>query len=421
MSSMVCLNGCGARRIDKQLGSEKTWQEYVANMVEVFREVKRVLRKDGTLWLNMGDIYGGYSENCGDEVPVWNYSSNFGDKRGRNTGVQGDFETGLPKGNLCGIPWRLAFALQEDGWILRQEIVWIKRSPMRESVQNRCTKAHEHIFLFAQTASDYYYDIEAVKVPSKTGHFKLGSKLDDSRHDHNSAGVAKPTSTSNILSWWDLPAGGYSGMHMATFPASLPRRCILAGTSEYGACSKCGTPWVRVTEKRKVYRERPNDTKRKPAGYDKPIGRYADVPGQPPNSARRSMEVGNTIANTTAAPEVVTLGWKPGCVCKDPSTGDAYEVRPCIVLDVFVGSGTTVAVAVELGRWGWGTDLSETYLRDNAIPRIEGSLLAVPALHHLLPRKDVERVTVMRGEEAAVEGDEPENEVDDEGNVVSYE
>ena len=166
MSARECP--CGARRIDAQLGLEETPDAYVANMVAVFRAVRRVLRDDGTLWLNLGDSYSGAAggNNRGE-------GAGGGKERGKAMGFgtlpkRKDLEGGLKHKDLAGIPWRVAFALQADGWWLRQDIIWHKPNPMPESVADRCTKAHEYIFLLTKSAR-YYYDNEAVKERAEKG------------------------------------------------------------------------------------------------------------------------------------------------------------------------------------------------------------------------------------------------------------
>jgi len=153
----VCKK-CSAKRIDKQLGLEETPEEYVIKMVEVFREIKRVLKDDGTLWLNLGDSY---SQTRWSDTPSTTGIS------GKHSDIVSERITGLPPKNLVGIPWRVAFALQADGWYLRQDIIWHKPNPMPESVQDRCTKAHEYIFLLTKSAK-YFYDVDAVREPCET-------------------------------------------------------------------------------------------------------------------------------------------------------------------------------------------------------------------------------------------------------------
>jgi len=198
---------CGARRIDSQLGLEATPQEYVASMVEVFREVRRVLRKDGTLWINLGDSYAS-AGGTGDTTSGFN-ERYFGG--GSREGKQGQINAQRPmraRGNLkpkdlVGIPWRVAFALQEDGWYLRSDIIWSKPNPMPESVTDRPTKAHEYLFLLTKGPT-YYYDADAIR---ETG---------------NPAGRNKRTV-------WEIATQPYPEAHFATYPEALIEPCIKAG------------------------------------------------------------------------------------------------------------------------------------------------------------------------------------------------
>ena len=191
---------------DGQLGLEDTPADHVANMVDVFREVRRVLREDGTLWLNYGDTYAA-------------------------TG------SGLKPKDLCGIPWRVAFALQEDGWWLRQDIIWHKPNPMPESCTDRCTKSHEYIFLLAKSPR-YYYDADAVREPNSDPtrtNFERGVKLDKSRKDLASwSKPYKPAAGRNLSSVWNIPVISYPGAHFATFPHDLVKPCIMAGCPDGG-------------------------------------------------------------------------------------------------------------------------------------------------------------------------------------------
>jgi len=218
---------CGATRIDKQLGLEPTQEEYVTKMVEIFREVRRVLRKDGTLWLNLGDSYAG---NCSQASN--NGRAGFGtvretliDRKGQN----------LKPKDLVGIPWRVAFALQADGWYLRQDIIWAKPNPMPESVTDRCTKSHEYIFLMTKSGK-YYYNNEAVKETARTKPHKPGwqSSVSD-RNDRS------PDNEANNREWavdglvnrrsvWTVTTKPYKDAHFATFPPDLIEPCILAGS-----------------------------------------------------------------------------------------------------------------------------------------------------------------------------------------------
>ena len=214
-----------------QLGLEKTPEEYVAKIVEVFREVRRVLRKDGTLWLNLGDSYaGGGKGNYGSGL-----STHGGTVAKHAKGSDFPVPDGLKHKDLVGIPWRVAFALQADGWYLRQDIIWAKPNPMPESVTDRCTKAHEYIFLLAKSQK-YYYDAEAVKEQSSGlpgGCFGNGAaEVGRLRHD---AGRPRPAESGfrNRRSVWTIttkPMQWPKGQaHFATFPPDLIEPMIKAG------------------------------------------------------------------------------------------------------------------------------------------------------------------------------------------------
>lgn len=241
-----------------QLGLERTPEEYVARMVEVFREVRRVLRPDGTLWMNMGD---GYAANRSYQVPDSKHVD-VGNSKASSV------PPGLKPKDLVGIPWRLAFALQADGWWLRSDIVWAKKNCMPESVTDRPTRSHEYVFLLSKRAT-YYYDAEAITEES-VGRERFGNWIDGrpcpDRNDNGHQDLT-PTTTRNRRSVWTIATQPYPDAHFATYPEDLVRPCVRAG------CPKGG-----------------------------------------------------------------------------------------IVFDPFVGSGTTVKVAVEEGRRGVGMDLSAKYL-----------------------------------------------------------
>lgn len=248
-----------------QIGLEETPAEFIARLVDVFREVRRVLRDDGTAWVNMGDSYATDSKwggsTGGKHVKALHGDGSIGRTRTR---------TGLPDKNLMGMPWRLAFALQDDGWYLRQDIIWSKPNPMPESTKDRCTKSHEYLFLLSKSPR-YYYDQDAIKEPvafssikrlaqdleqqrgsdrvpgksngpmkavrSKRDSFKRddskreqpipGQSLGTHRPDRDES--AWPLDTRNKRSVWTVPTQGFKGAHFATFPPDLIRPCILAG------------------------------------------------------------------------------------------------------------------------------------------------------------------------------------------------
>lgn len=218
--------------VNGQLGLEKTPDEYVAKMVEVFREVRRVLRDDGTLWLNLGDSYNANYRGGGIESASKKQASNAGTHDFMAT--KPNKVLGLKPKDLVGIPWRVAFALQADGWYLRQDIIWHKPNPMPESVRDRCTKAHEYIFLLSKSER-YYFDSKAMQERALRGH--RGSKFDTGKtalHQLDRASTKPRTSaneaTRNRRSVWTVTTKPFKGAHFATFPPDLIEPCVLAGS-----------------------------------------------------------------------------------------------------------------------------------------------------------------------------------------------
>ena len=219
-----------------QLGLERTPEDYVASMVSVFREVRRVLKKDGVLWLNLGDSYAasGRSKGNGGSGP----SSG---KQTTNKGayfqseLNGKIPDGLKPKDLVGIPWRAAFALQADGWYLRSDIIWAKPNPMPESITDRCTKAHEYIFMLTKS-SRYYYDAKAIMDPAVpcvvdyTGNQKNNSVDPILQATRMKGRVVETGEWKNKRTVWEIATQPYAGSHFATFPEEIPRLCILAGS-----------------------------------------------------------------------------------------------------------------------------------------------------------------------------------------------
>jgi DNA modification methylase len=216
---------------DGQIGLEENPEDYIKSMVEVFRCVWDVLENDGTLWLNIGDSY-------------YNYRPGQGQRQGKQSIASQKFSEveichkrglkldGLKEKDLIGIPWMLAFALRADGWYLRQDIIWHKPNPMPESVQDRCTKAHEYIFLLSKSHK-YYYDHESIKDPVKQD-WGTRDRADGKYHNEGSGlpphgGLEKSYEMANKRSVWTVNTKPYAGAHFAVFPTELIEPCILAG------------------------------------------------------------------------------------------------------------------------------------------------------------------------------------------------
>jgi DNA modification methylase len=216
-----------------QIGLEETPEEYIKAMVEVFRCVWDVLEDDGTLWLNIGDSYYNYRPGKGQALVRQSVSNNSQDLP-QVCARRGNKLDGLKEKDLIGIPWMLAFALRADGWYLRQDIIWHKPNPMPESVQDRCTKAHEYIFLLSKSQK-YYFDHESIKEQAKVSSEGIrfgGSKYndnDDPKHATKSGNVSKEYEKANKRSVWTVSTKPYKGAHFAVFPADLIEPCILAG------------------------------------------------------------------------------------------------------------------------------------------------------------------------------------------------
>jgi DNA modification methylase len=287
-----------------QLGLDKTPQLFIERMVEIFRGIKTVLHPSGTVWLNIGDT------NC---VPSTKREGQLGMK------------PGVPAKNRIGIPWKLAFALQEDGWWIRGDNIWYRRNSPREPVRDRPTYEHEYIFLLTKKAH-YYYDQVAVYQPLKAGAKYAGDRRKITTESggmfHGGHNRKSRLAGRNLGSVWDIPTEGRTDSHYAAFPSKLVAQCIKAGSSEYGCCSKCNAPYKRITKQ----------------------DREMDVPK--------------------------TAGWEPTCKCNAPE-------QPCKILDPFMGRGTTAMMAEKLGRSWAGVELDEKsceLIMHNLINRKKGLL-----------------------------------------------
>jgi DNA modification methylase len=343
-------------KVAGQIGLEATPEEFIVRLVGVFREVRRVLRRDGTAWVNFGDSYFGSWGNYGGQ------SRGHGSQRDivRGSAVPNPAYDGLEKyrpptanrhatlksKDLTGIPWRFAFALQADGWWLRQDIIWSKPNPMPESVTDRCTKSHEYLFLLTKNSS-YYYDAEAIKetaVGAEPGNVTHKGKTAYENGDirmRTKAGLTEMRAVArrNKRSVWTVAVRSFSEAHFATFPPRLVEPCILAGTSEHGCCAQCGSPYKRLVDRRFIpQQDVSTENGIRGAKSQKPM--YAD-------NGWNGFPRGLTVTETK--------DWLPTCKC-------GAGTSPCTVLDPFNGAGTTGLVALRHGRNYIGIELNPEYV-----------------------------------------------------------
>ena len=412
--------------VDGQIGLEETPEQFIAKLVEVFREVRRLLADDGTCWVNIGDSYsrnpskggsgpggknGAYSDTYTKASKVRQGTNYLVNGRGR---AETNTDNGIKHKDLIGIPWMLAFALRADGWYLRQEIIWHKPNPMPESVTDRCTKSHESLFLLSKSPT-YFFDHEAIKEPAKEwtgraatfdrdGNDVAGQVIPGQTHaqhrarridpldlgNHVNPNVsarmgrypgwrqdAPPVPTRNRRSVWTIATKPYKGAHFAVFPPALVEPCILAGTSARGHCPTCSARWERSVKREFV-----------------PQADVSAVKGVRGAGAQKPMDESNSwqgFARGTTRTE--TTGWAPSCNCYDDQYAIAYPpprndrkreqraawsgrwkrvrsmpglqdwpIAADVVMDCFNGSGTTGEVSLQHGRKYEGFELSADYL-----------------------------------------------------------
>jgi len=310
--------------VEGQMGLEKTPEEFVEKMVAVFREVKRVMADHGTLWLNLGDSYAGGGRGC--DTP----------KQQSNKGSRNMPKSIVPQGlnpkDLVGIPWMVAFALRADGWYLRQDIIWSKPNPMPEPVRDRCTKAHEYLFLLSKSPK-YYYDKEAIKEDSVCPAAQYPKR--------------------NKRSVWTIPTRPSPEAHFATFPENLIEPCILAGVP-IEVCAKCGQPRERIISPSEQYKKLLGQDLMKKNEHvkDDILSKGMCMETKPP-----------------ACADYETIGWT-NCNCE-------AGFRNGIVLDPFMGSGTVGYVAACNQRNWAGIELNPEYI-EMAMRRINSAELGVP-------------------------------------------
>jgi len=409
----VCKK-CGALRIDAQIGLEQTPEAYIEKMVEVFRQVHRVLHPSGTIWLNMGDSYWGSGGSTGHTPETKNLGRKTFEYGAYPSAVhtQQEHSTLKPK-DLFEMPSEIAMALRKSGWYLRSRMPWIKRNSMPESTTDRPSSAIEYIFLLSKSPA-YFYDNEAVRVKYKSSSLERSddTEVTTSNDDrlvnfkrsinHNGRNFRN---TDPFFNTWQglyqengtplafvVNPQGYAEAHFATFPQKLVEPCIKAGTSQKGCCPDCGEPWDRVTEQRKT-----GQTHKMADGWETKLGTHGIIHRDGKSKGESGIPV---MMNCT-------VGWKPQCKCygveiihnhpkapapkKEDETDQEYnqcllvyekdlqrwnnlwknlnpiyeglKTEPCVVLDPFMGSGTTALVARKLDRNYIGIELNKKYIQ----------------------------------------------------------
>lgn len=336
------------------LGQEPTLEAFIGHLVLIYREIYRVLHPTGTAWVNMGDCYATSvnGRSAADTKAIGNDDRTFRDKPFSTVG------NGLKPKDLVGQPWRLALALQADGWYLRSDIIWHKTNSMPESVNDRPTNNHEYVFLLARS-SRYYYDREAIAEPVKHSSFERNNRGYTSNHKNlngngvppgsnihsmhkaraNGEGYAMPAKK-NKRTVWTISTKGFPDAHFATFPIDLITPMVLAGCPPK-VCPKCLSPYERIVEKTFIPQE------------DVSLERgIKGAPGQKPQYDENRWEGYQRGSIAT-----ITTGWQPTCSCEENN-----NPIPGRVLDPFMGSGTTALAAKENGRDYLGCDLNPEYV-----------------------------------------------------------
>lgn len=364
------------------LGLEPSPKQYVEHLVEVFREIRRVLRPDGVAWLNLGDSFaasgGSHAGRDDNQVGV---GAKAAHEAGQADAGRRIPPTGCKPKDLIGVPWMVAFALRDDGWYLRSEIIWAKANCLPESVTDRVTRSHEQIFMLTKEPR-YYYDRHAILEPFADSSLQrvtqpnfenqTGGPKDYGATGEGSANRSIRRSLENVRdnilggggrnkrSVWTIPSEPTPEAHFATFPSKLVEPCILASTSERGACPKCGAPLERIVDRDDTVPQ----TERRRKLAQSAVARNV-VSGGISKST-----LGAGTGGDVPATKNTTIGWQPTCECGPVST------VPCVVLDPFMGSGTTGKVAQDLGRDWIGGDMNPDYAKIAAKRTAQAGLLA---------------------------------------------
>jgi DNA modification methylase len=349
------------------LGLEPSPLLFVEHLVEVFGAVRRVLKPSGSCWVNLGDSYAGSGK--GPSNGLQRPASCLNDRQltaGAAPRTWLSVPPGLKQKDLCLVPERFAIAAQADGWWVREDVVWRKVSYMPESTDDRCTRSHEYVWHLTKRAT-YYADLFPLREqadPAQTLHnrryarpYAFGLQEEGNGtpgHVNHKEIHARPgPGGHNCPSVWTISQEPLKADHFAAYPTELPRRCIVASSSEKGNCPKCGRPWRRIVEKRRDFTSGSGRAGHLPKGKNGP-----------------HLQGGGETVDVRRGPtlELSTVGWEPTCKHAD------LAPEPAVVLDPFLGSGTTLVVARRLGRRGIGIELSPAYCRI-AVKRLEAQPL----------------------------------------------
>jgi DNA modification methylase len=347
------------------LGLEPNPEMFVSHIVLIFREVKRVLKPSATLWLNFGDSYSAASKNRSLEQALAK-STLEGRKNVNILNQINKITSNLKPKDLVGIPWMVAFALRDDGWYLRQDIIWNKKNHMPESVSDRCTKSHEYLFLLSKSLN-YYFDQFAIRetasnnTHARQSRAKNGQKSnpDDKKNGIRPpkaigipAGIIKNNESFNLSlselvnyknkrSVWTVGSEAFPEAHFATYPKLLITDCIKAGSSEYGCCSVCGKPYERILK--------PSED------YEKYLGKGFTNHNKQLDSVNNYQEQLRGNPRPKICADYETEGWKKPCKCNS-------EIIPTIIMDPFSGAGTTAIVSRILNRNFIAFELKPEYI-----------------------------------------------------------